>query len=350
MNAEAPFNHPDQPVRHTYPLAVQDASISTGLSLVMKTLPYALVRFGILVAISIATIVWLVFTFGGYAWLASTRAPILAYPWLFGWVGLGGYAYWIVGRYFLYLLKAGHIAVLTELITNGEIANCQQGMFQNGKNVVKERFGQVNAMFALDLLIHGVVRAFNRTLNFVSSLIPIPGLSEFTSIVNGVVYASTTYIDETLFSYNLARGDDNVWRSAQDGLVYYAQNAKEVLKTGVWIVVLDKVLTVVAWILCLAPAFMIAWILPTSVTMGGLLPLLVAGLFASNFRAAFLKPLFLTMIMVKFHCSVRGQAIHPEWDARLTSVSDKFRELRDKAASFGKPDSVRPVEIAPVSA
>ena len=35
-----------------------------------------------------------------------------------------------------------------------------------------------------------------------------------------------------------------MFRSSKDGLIYYAQNAKEVLKTGVFVVVLEKVLTV----------------------------------------------------------------------------------------------------------
>jgi hypothetical protein len=54
-------------------------------------------------------------------------------------------------------------------------------------------------------------------------------------------------------------------------------------------------------------------------------------LFASNFRGAFLAPLFLTMIMIKFHLSVRDQPIDELWDERLSDLSAKFRELKDKA-------------------
>ena len=72
--------------------------------------------------------------------------------------------------------------------------------------------------------------------------------------------------------------------------------------------------------------------------LGGLV---IAALFASNVRQAFLKPIFLVMVMTKFHVVVRGQAINLEWDGRLTGVSYKFRELRDKA--LGGPPLLRPL-------
>jgi hypothetical protein len=235
----------------------------------------------------------------------------------------------------LYLIKAAHIAVLTELITTGSIANGSQGMFEYGKRVVTERFGEVNAMFALDLLIAGIVGAFNRTLNWVSSLLPIPGLDSVMGFVNAVLRASTTYIDETIFSYNLARGDENVYRSSKDGLIYYAQNAKEVLKTGLWVVVLDRVLTTVIWIVMLAPGFALSWMLPGNT--GGTVMIVGAVLFAGSVRSAFLKPLFLTMVMVKFHATAKNQPINLEWDQRLAAASTKFKELEQQAAAWVRP-------------
>jgi hypothetical protein len=322
-------SQPNQPVRHRYPLAVSDAGLGSSLALLLQTLPYALARFGVLFAVSLGTLIWYAVTFGGGAFIGR-HVPLLGYGWIFAGLGLWGYAYWFVVRYFLYLLKAGHIAVLTELITYGRVDAGGENMFRYGTRVVKERFGEVNAMFALDMLVKGVVSAFNRTLQFVANLLPIPGLSSLTNLVTAVVRAATTYIDETLFSYSLARGDENKWRSAKDGLVYYAQNHQEILKTGIWIVLLDWALTSVAWVVCLLPALAICWVLPP----GGALQtgvVLLALLVGINLRSAFLKPLFLIMIMVKFHLSVRDQPIDPVWDEKLSGLSDKFRELKQKA-------------------
>jgi hypothetical protein len=338
FEATSTYSHPEAPVRHSYPLAMQDASLSNAVSLLIRTMPYAVVRFGILFVFSLATMVWLVLTIGIGSWLGAKVHPFMGLIWIVGGLGIYGYAWWFFIRYALYLIQAGHIAVLTELVTTGSIGHGSTGMFDYGRKIVTSRFGQVNLLFALDLLVAGVVRAFNRTLDFIAHLIPIPGLQSIVGIVNAIVRAATTYIDETIFSYNLARGDENAWRSSKDALIYYCQNAKEILKTAVWVVVLDAVLTFVVWVVMLAPAFLLLAILPSSVAPGGFIAaLVVAALFAMPVRQAFLKPLFLVMVMTKFHVSVRNQAINLEWDQRLSNLSSKFREIKDKAVAGWSP-------------
>jgi hypothetical protein len=116
------------------------------------------------------------------------------------------------------------------------------------------------------------------------------------------------------------------------GIVYYAQNAVPILKTAVWIVILERVLTFVLWLLLLVPAGAITWMLPGSVReAGGIVTILVAAILAGPLRAAFLKPLFLIMMMVRFHALIENQPLNQEWDARLATVSDKFRELGTRA-------------------
>ncbi len=340
----SPYSHPEAPVRHSYPLAIDQAGFSQSVSLVAKTLPYAVVRFGILLAFSVITIVWLAVTIGGASWLGARVHPWMGIGWLI--VGLGGYGYawWFVVRYALYLIQAGHVAVLTELVTTGKTGAGSEGMFAYGKRVVTERFGQVNLLFALDVLIRGVVHAFNRTLDFITRLIPIPGLNSVVAIVNAIIRAATSYIDETIFSYNLARGDENAWRSSKDALIYYGQNSMELLKTAVWIVILDKVLTVVIWAIMLAPAFVVGALLPEAVKGAGIIAsLVIAALFASNVRQAFLKPVFLVMIMTRFHVLVRDQAINLQWDDKLSRASRKFQEIKDKAAAGWKPTAPAPI-------
>jgi hypothetical protein len=111
------------------------------------------------------------------------------------------------------------------------------------------------------------------------------------------------------------------------------------------VVVLDKVLTAVVWVVMMAPAFLLMSVLPSSgvggfVTIAGLV---IAALFASNVRQAFLKPVFLVMVMTKFHVVVRNQAINLEWDGRLTSVSSKFQEIKDKAGETIQPPLPPPI-------
>ena len=68
--------------------------------------------------------------------------------------------------------------------------------------------------------------------------------------------------------------------------------------------------------------------LPASVReSGGIVTVLIAILLAGTLRSAFIKPLFLIMMMVRFHALAENQPINQDWDDRLASVSDKFGTL-----------------------
>jgi len=319
---------PSSTVRHAYPVAILDAGLGTALRLFLRTFPYALVRLAILLACSLGAIAWWVVAFGGASFLGQRVGGPAGLGWL-ALCALGAGALWrVVLRYALYVVKCGHVAVLTELVTHDQIGNGQESMFSYGRRIVTERFARVNVLFAVHQLVAGVVTAFNRTLDWVAQLIPVPGLESVAGLVNAVVRAATSYIDETLFSYGLARGGDNPWTTAREGLVYYGQNAREVLKTAAWVVALDKVLTALAWVVCLAPGFLVAGLVPGHAAG---LAVFAGLLLALNLRSAFLKPLFLIMVMTKFHVSVRNQPIDATWDARLASISGKFTQIAENA-------------------
>src|SRR5262249_16328028 len=150
-----------------------------------------------------------------------------------------------------------------------------------------------------------------------------------------ILSAATRYMDKVIFSYNLACGDANPWRSAQDGLVYYAQNAKPILKQAVWIVVLEHVLSALLWLALLVPAAAFTATLPHGLReWGGVLTVGIAVLIALAARGAFLKPLFLAMIMVRYHALIEHEAVNRDWVARLDQVSTTFRQLGEKAQAF----------------
>ena len=142
----------------------------------MRSLPYALARFGILLGCAVVCIVWLVVAFGGAAWLGTHIAGAFGFVWLMLCLVGAGFVWGTILRYVLHLLACGHVAVLTELITRGQVGNGSESMLAYGRRVVTERFGQVNALYALNLMVRGVLAAFHRTLDWVGEVLPIPGL------------------------------------------------------------------------------------------------------------------------------------------------------------------------------
>ncbi len=325
-------------IRHGYPLAVRDHGLATAFGLLMRSLPYALARFALLLAYTVACIVWLVVAIGGGAWLGTHIAGAFGAVWVVICLVGVGWFWATVLRYTLHLVACGHVAVLTELITRGQVGNGAESMFAYGRRIVTARFGEVTALFGLNALVRGVVQAFHRTLDWVDGMLPIPGLDAIASLLTMVLRAATRYLDKVIFSYGLARNDQDPWLSAREGIVYYAQNAKPILQTSVWIVILEKLLSFVLFLLLLAPAAAITVMLPQAVReTGGLITVVIAILLAATCRAAFLKPLFLIMIMVRFHALIEHQPIDAGWNDRLAGVSDKFAQLgRQGAAGWSR--------------
>jgi hypothetical protein len=322
------WRSPPSAVRHSYGLTVRDHGLITAFGLLFRTMPYAIARFGILLGYSFACIIWIVVAFGGAAWLGTHVAGAFGVLWFVLCVVGVGWFWGTVLRYALHLLACGHVAVLTELIVRGQVGNGDESMMSYGKRAVLARFGEVNILFGMNMLVRGILNSFHRTLDWVDQMIPIPGLESLSSLVTLVLRAATRYLDKVILSYNLARNDGNPWIGAREGLVYYAQNARPILVTSAWIVILERVLTVVLWLLLLAPAATIMLMLPAGVReSGGIVTVLIAVLLAGTLRSAFIKPLFLIMIMVRFHALTENQPINQDWDSRLASLSDKFAGL-----------------------
>ena len=330
----APAAPPAASIPHSYPLVVRDHGLVTAFGLLIQSLPYALARCGILLAYSLGGIIWLVITFGGAAWLSAHIANAFGVVWFILCVVGIGWFWGAVLRYLLHLIACGHVAVLTELITRGQIGNGSESQLAYGKRVVTQRFGQVNALFGLNMLVRGVLQAFHRTLDWIAELLPIPGLESLANLINMVMRAATRYLDKVILSYNLARNDEDPWRGAREGIVYYCQNARPILETSIWIIILEHVLSAVLWLLLLAPAAAITVMLPHAVReSAAVATIIIALLLAATLRASFIKPLFLIMMMVRFHTLIEHQALNQEWDARLSSLSDRFRTLGVQAAT-----------------
>ncbi len=55
---------------------------------------------------------------------------------------------------------------------------------------------------------------------------------------------------------------------------------------------------------------------------------------AYGIRLAVFKPFFQISVMLTFYSEIKGQAPNPEWEHRLEVASDKFVELKEKAAGY----------------
>lgn len=317
---------------------MKDFSIRQVLGLLGKTMPFLVFRFLIYFGITLAYFLVTGVGAGVGYFIGTIGDDPGAYSVWGGFFGFGlvSAVMYFVREYLLYLVKAGHIAVLVELMEGKPLPE-GRGQIDYAQAIVRERFAQSSVLFAMDQLIKGVLKVFNRTFFTIATLLPIPGLAGIAKFVNTVVNLSLTYLDEVILAYNLRTRSDNPWTSSREALVLYAQNYKSFLKNAFFLAFVIWGLTLAVFLLILAPVAGLVSLFPGT---AGPLAVLVALVFAWGVKQAVIEPIGMTALMQVFFKVTEGQTPNPEWEGRLEKLSGKFRELKGKAATWGtsKPE------------
>nr|WP_309501271.1 hypothetical protein [uncultured Roseovarius sp.] len=311
-----------------------DFSFATSLSLMRRTAPFVIFRmavyFGIAVAYVLATgtgagIGWGVGAFGDADFRASTTF----------WGGGIGFAsvaavLYFLREYILYMVKAGHIAVMVELLDNQTLPD-GRGQIAHAQNVVKERFAQSSTLFALDQLIKGVLRMITGLLQGLASFLPIPGTQGLMRVLRAYLRVAVGLIDEVILAHLIRTRSDNPWKDAQSALVLYAQNAKPMLINAAVITLVTWALALLVFVIMLAPAGAVVYMIPGAWSAGGFV---FAILFAWAVKVALIEPFAIACLLQAFFKVTEGQVPNPEWEAKLQGASTKFRKLGERAVSW----------------
>jgi hypothetical protein len=309
-----------------------DFSLGRAIGAMFRTWPFIVLRMIVYFGLAL-----------GYVLVAGVGAGT---GWLFHYFGfepesstlIGGAAglgivslvvYWF-REYLLYLVKAGHIAVLVEIL-NGKPVPGGRGQIAYAQQIVRERFVESSALFAVDQLIKGVIRVITGTIHTLAVLIPIPGFDGLIRFANAVLRTSMTYVDELVLAYIIRTKTTTPWETAKDGLVLYAQNYWSFAKNAIFLTIFMYVIAALIFIVVLGPAMAVAALLPG--TAGTAWGLVIALLIAWAFKTAFIEPFAIAALMQVYFKTIAGQVPDPAWEDRLTHVSDNFRRLKDRAAS-----------------
>lgn len=303
--------------------------------LLAKTLPFVIFRLLIYLGIGIGYI--LVTGIGasigyGIGRIGSESGGGAGLGGLIGFAVASGILYWL-REYILYLVKAGHIAVMVEFMEGKDLPG-GKGQIDYAQEKVRERFAQTSLLFGLDQLIKGILKALNRLVFSITSVIPIPGLEGIVGIINKILNVSLTYTDEVIIAYNFKTRSENPWASSKDALILYAQNYKIMLKNAFFLVMMMYVLTFVIFLVIMGPVIGIFSLFPGSVGIWGVV---LSFILAWCIKAALLEPFAIAGLMQVYFETIVGQVPNPEWDEKLSSASKKFRELKEKAFGSAPP-------------
>ena len=311
-----------------------DFSFTTALGLMVRTAPYVLFRVLVYFAIAVAYVLvtgtgaGIGYGVGAFAG-PDDQAGYAAWGGIIGFAATAGVIY-LLREYLLYTVKAGHIAVLVELMDGRPLPN-GQGQIAYGARVVRERFVEASVLFGIDQLIKGVISAITGLMQGIFSLLPIPGLDTIARLLRAFLNVAVGFIDEVILAHAIRTRSDNPYASARDALVLYGQNAKVMMKNAAFVAVLVYLFAFAVFLVMLAPAAAVAYLLPGGWSAGGIV---FALLFAWAVKAAVLEPLAITCMMQVYFKVTAGQTPDPVWEGKLDGLSSRFGDLKDKAMSW----------------
>jgi hypothetical protein len=251
-----------------------------------------------------------------------------------------------VRRYFLYMIKAAHIAAITEYIKTGAVPateNGYKGVIAYGTEKIKGNFKEANIAFVADALIAGATRQIMRWVNKVQRLFSfIPGADGVMNFANMVLSTALNYIDEAVLSYVFYHNEEsNGFKKSCDALVLYAQSWKGMLMGALKVSVFVWILRIIAFLIFYGLFVVIGRGLFPSYA-ADFFGVLLAFIHVYGIEAIIVVP-YATCIMINdYYKAIEGQRVRSDLHGTLCKVSRKFREL------FEKSDRPLPAEPAAI--
>ncbi|TMW72905.1 hypothetical protein [Alteribacter natronophilus] len=318
------------------------------VNLAMRTLPFFVFRLLVYAVFGLVSLTFLGLMIGFgillFRWFefASGFFILMMIGTFFGVLGILRF----IERYFLYMVKVGHVAVVTELLRTGKVPE-GKNQIEYGKDQVKNHFGSANVAFVLDKIVYGAVRQIQRWLFRVGNFFSfVPGAQKVIRILSKVMEVSLRYIDEAVLSYVMYRKSemderqvdalerDSVWKSACDGVVLYAQSWKKIGLTAAGIVAGIYVLNFAVFLIAVFPLMAIGSAVASSAGAGaviGYFAIIGAYIFTSMFKRAVVDPLAMIAMVRTYQLSVRETEPSIDLQQKLLGVSSKFKELFNKS-------------------
>lgn len=316
-------------------------SFNTGrsISLMMQTLPFIALRCAVYFGITLAYVL-MTGLGAGVGWGIGGLGDESFQAGAAFWGGAAGFGLtagilYFLREYILYMVKAGHIAVMVKLLQGQDIP---EGKFQiqHAMAEVKSRFGQANVLFLIDQTVKGVINAITGLVQGLAGVLPITGMQQFMRLVRAFLRLAVGLVDEVILAYAIHTQSQNPWASARTALVLYGQNATGMLRNAAWLTLITYGVSALIFILLVAPATALAWFMPGAGTAAGIVFALIM---AWAIKAAILEPFAVACMLQSYFQAIEGQSPDPEWEARLETVSGKFAQLKEKAASWVRQPS-----------
>ena len=306
------------------------------LAIVRQTLPYVLYRlliYGVLCLCVVAYLCLLaaigaVFGSGAF-WVLLVISALL--------VAVGGIGSFL-SQYFLSQHRAGHVALITEIIAEGQLPiGISQMKWAQGR--VLHYFHGAGVLPEVRRLLHEVLRTIHGSLVDTGAALPAPGLEGNARLTQQLVGLSQVYIEEAGIAYVFRTRDENVFAAARTALISYGQCWKPVLGHAVTLTLLGYGFSLVASVIFLAPLGVLAFALPDDWIIFRFMLFAVGILMGLCTKWALYDPVASAATILAFLSETDLSTPDAEWEAKLEAASPAYAELvaraTQKAAETG---------------
>ena len=243
-------------------------------------------------------------------------------------------------RYCLYMIKAAHVAAITEYLRTGEVPVTEsgyQGVLKYGKEMVGKHFGAANIAFVADALIAKATRQIMRWVNKAENLLSfVPGAQNVFQIVNFILSTALNFIDEAVLSYIFYHKEEkSSFKKACDGLVYYAQAWKGMLmgaaKTAAFVWILRGACFLIVYGIIIGAGMFISHDSGVFAKVMYIVGVLFALVFTYSLQTIIIEPYATCMMIKDYHIAIAGKPLKADLYNTLCKASNSFKELFNKS-------------------
>lgn len=182
-------------------------SFSTGrsISLMMQTLPFIALRCAVYFGITLAYVL-MTGMGAGVGWGIGGLGDESFQAGAAFWGGAAGFGLtagilYFLREYILYMVKAGHIAVMVKLLQGQDIPGGKY-QIQHATAEVESRFGQANVLFLIDQTVKGVINAITGLVQGLARALPIAGVQQFMGLVRAFLRLAVGLVDEIKMAHH----------------------------------------------------------------------------------------------------------------------------------------------------
>ena len=251
-----------------------------------------------------------------------------------------------VGEALFYRQRAGHIALTTEILSEGKLPDAiSQVKWAQGR--VRHYYGstmlpQVRA--GLREAIRTVnVRVFDSAETIPTAVLPLPGLEGGTRLAQHLVNLSQGYIEDAAIAHAFKTKNENVFDAARTAVLLYCQCWKPILTDAVTLTLLGYVFTLSASLLFLIPLGLFAhFMVPDTDTTAHFILFATGAILGISAKWIFFDPVASASMIFSF--LEEADLVTPDeaWDEVLEEASPAYALMKEKAL-HDIPPTVKPV-------